>query len=171
MSEVEKLVAEFKKKSIDCMEFVVGQVKAVGDAELVEIDDDIADGIVVAVEVVPKDDMIKMFCKKSEYWDKAIKKDMDFLTKEVPKVFSDIDVDLDLLTAPFKIFLELKEGKYSTQYESKDEWPLEQEDIDICWTKFQQLIVLAYDYCVLTNYKDVSQYKTFVETLKSKKRK
>lgn len=95
------------------------------------------------LEAYPGTDLLLSFVENNKYWKHIHSRDSKFITDELPLIYKDVGIDVNILVCPFECY-----------EEHGDKCPVTKEDIDIIWEYFDAMTRIACNFIVNARVKD-----------------
>ena len=142
---MEASAGKFKVNIIKWLDLIGNTLNDLRDEELTERDSTSMKAAIAIVELMKSEVLIHHFIRGHAHWDMIAKRDLKFVTEEIPKIYGKEAIDVDSITEPPKIYLKLQKDGYKGSKKEAD-WPINSEDINQQWKLFDAFAVLACRY-------------------------
>jgi hypothetical protein len=144
MSE-ESVQQKFVKVCGLILDSLSSMIKDAKDAGLTKEDSAQLD---LALNMIGTMDPVKLviaFIEQRKFWPDIFNKNIEFLEKGVPEVFADSPISPNVLIAPIKVYNHLLANGFKGNHNQK-KWPINSEDIEGLWQRFELLIKASCRY-------------------------
>jgi hypothetical protein len=140
---------------LESLSGMISDAKDAGLTTMVPTQLDFAHGMLGKVNPV---DLVIAFIEQRKYWPDIFKKNIGFLEKGVPEVFSNSPISPEVLVEPIKIYNHLVANGFKGSKNPK-KYPINGEDIEGLWMRFELLIKASCRYNLENGNKyDLDEY-------------
>lgn len=139
--------AEFQSKAIEFVNYLKDMMQSIADtAEVEEIEFVTVpikkfDGVVSAIKIAKKAKLLNGFIEAKIHWTEIKSRNMDYFLEHFNEILNIKTLDLSAVLQPIRTLKDLKAGKYPDL--DKEDWPVDDGDIDKLWNICDELIELA----------------------------
>ncbi len=143
---------KFREIIKEILEDISSLISDANDAKLTKMLSNSVDSAIGLLALKNPEDMIKMFIKNNKLWANIDKRNLDFFINDLPTIFSDAPFDTNVLIEPIKVYKGLIANGYKGSM-SQEKFPINDEDINGLWGRFDLLIHASVIHNKNINYK------------------
>jgi len=130
---------------------VLSQIRDIADdinqSGLIKLPQTEINKLKIGMDQVKKSDskeLIEIFIDKREHWHYILGRDTSFFEGTIKQVFPELEISIDVLASPFRALEILSKKKASKK--SKNDDPVDVDQIDALWTLLNLLVKAACRY-------------------------
>lgn len=142
---LDTIFERFKSNVVKWLNFVADSIDDLNDLKLTTFkSDDIALAISMLNALYDESPEMVMyhFINGHMHWEMIAKRDLKFVTEEIPKIYGKTAIDVDAITEIPKVYLKLKKSGYKGN-KDEDSWPVNNEDMEQQWKFFNAMTIWA----------------------------
>lgn len=137
---------KFMNNTKSWLEHVGNLLDDLNAAGLTKYDSSPIESATAVMSLMKKEKLISFFIAGHEYWEMIAKRDITFVTNEIPKIYGKATVDVKAIVEPAKVYLTLKNKGVYNKSKDEAEWPINDEDITRQWKLFDAMVNLSCRY-------------------------
>lgn len=130
------------KQILESLSSMISDAK---DAKLTKVQPNQVNMALTMLSTVDSSALVVAFIGHAKLWQKIIDKNVDFLLEGIPQIFSEVPISPEVLIEPIIIYKRLLSEGFKGK-KDPNIYPINQEDIDGLWKRFELLIKAACKY-------------------------
>ena len=147
MSEV-SLEDKFRNNTISWFKLIGSMLDDLNAVNLTEYDSAPIESAIGGIGLLKSSKLIAYFIAGHAYWDMIAKRDLKFVTEEIPKIYGKATIDVKAVVEPAVVYLALKNKGVYNKSRNEEDWPVNGQDMESQWKYFDAMVNLSYRYAL-----------------------